>query len=189
MNKTVAVRVIIGIFSLVYPFFVYFGISLFPPGFFGLLLLLLLALRFGVLVKEERRVLLPVLIGFLGYSIVTTIMNSVSMLLYYPVLVNFSLFIVFAGSLRQTEPLLLRIVRAKGATISAYTPGYLYKLTAVWAGFFVINGLVSAWTTTMSMAAWTLYNGMISYCIVGLLIGGELLFRHFYIKRMNVKSS
>lgn len=189
MNKAMAVRVIVVVFSLAYPFIVYFGIKFFPPGFFGLLLLLLLAMRFGVLVKAERRILLPVLVVFLGYSLVTTILNSASMLLYYPALVNFSLLVTFASSLRQEEPLLLRIVRAKGATISAHTPGYLYKLTAVWAVFFAINGLISLWTSTLSVAAWTLYNGMLSYCIVGVLIGGELLFRHFYIKRMNVKSS
>ena len=188
MNNAKSVRVIVIVFSLVYPFIVYFGIKFFSPGFLGLLLLLLLAIRFGVLVHEERRILLPVLVVFLGYSLATTLLNSVSMLLYYPVLVNFSLFITFANSLRQQEPLLLRIVRAKGATISAYTPGYLYKLTAVWAVFFVINGLVSLWTSTLSMAAWTLYNGMLSYCIIGALIGGELLFRHFYIKRVNARN-
>lgn len=189
MNKPIIVRAVVVVFSLVYPFIVYFGIKFFPPGFFGLVLLLLLAMRFGVVVKEERRILLPMLVVFLAYSLVTTILNSASMLLYYPALVNFSLFVTFANSLRQEEPLLLRIVRARGATISAHTPGYLYKLTAVWAFFFAINGLVSIWTSTLSMAAWTLYNGMLSYFIVGLLIGGELLFRQFYVKRMNVKSS
>ena len=189
MSNAKIVRAIVVVFSIAYPFIVYFGIKFFPPGFLGLLLLLLLAIRFGVLVNEERRILLPVLVVFLGYSLLTTFLNSVSMLLYYPVLVNFSLFIIFTSSLRQQEPLLLRIVRAKGATISAHTPGYLYKLTAIWAVFFVINGLVSLWTSTLSMAAWTLYNGMLSYCIIGALIGGELLFRYFYIKRVNVKNS
>lgn len=187
MNKAVFVRVIVVIFFLCYPFIVFFGIKVLPPGFLGLLLLVLLAMRFGVLVKEERQILLPVLILFLGYSVVTTILNSVSMLLYYPALVNFSLFVTFANSLRHEESLLLRIVRARGATISEYTPGYLYKLTAVWAGFFVVNGLVSIWSSTLSMAAWTLYNGMLSYCIVGVLIGGELLFRRVYIRRMGVE--
>lgn len=186
MNKAVFVRVIVVIFFLSYPFIIFFGIKVLPPGFLGLLLLVLLAMRFGVLVKEERQILLPVLILFLGYSVVTTILNSVSMLLYYPALVNFSLFVTFANSLRHEESL-LRIVRARGATISEYTPGYLYKLTAVWAGFFVVNGLVSIWSSTLSMAAWTLYNGMLSYCIVGVLIGGELLFRRVYIRRMGVE--
>ena len=186
MNWTMLVRVIIVIFFLVYPFIVYFGIRFFPPSFFGLLLSLLLAMRVGVLSREERLVLLPVLIVFIGYSITTAVLNNASMLLFYPAMVNFSLFITFVNSLRQEESLLLRIVRARGATISDYTSGYLYRLTAVWAGFFVLNGLISLWTTTLSMAAWTLYNGLLSYGLIGVLISGELLFRYFYKKRKDV---
>jgi uncharacterized membrane protein len=188
MKLAMVVRVMVVIFFLVYPFIVYFGIKFFPPSFFGLLLSVLLAMRVGVLTKEEQLVLLPVLIIFIGYSIATAILNNASMLLFYPTMVNFSLFITFANSLRKEESLLLRIVRARGATISEYTPRYLYKLTAVWAGFFVLNGLISIWTSTLSMAAWTLYNGMLSYCLIGVLIGGELLFRHFYKKRMSVEN-
>jgi uncharacterized membrane protein/3-hydroxymyristoyl/3-hydroxydecanoyl-(acyl carrier protein) dehydratase len=186
MNWAILVRVMLVIFFLVYPFIVYFGIRFFPPSFFGLLLSVLLAMRLGVLKKEERLVLLPVLVVFIGYSIATAFLNNASMLLFYPVMVNFGLFITFANSLRQEESLLLRIVRARGATISEYTPGYLYRLTAVWAGFFVLNGLISIWTITLSMEAWTLYNGLLSYGLVGALIGGELLFRHFYKKRKEV---
>jgi uncharacterized membrane protein/3-hydroxymyristoyl/3-hydroxydecanoyl-(acyl carrier protein) dehydratase len=186
MKWAMLVRVMVVIFFLVYPFIVYFGIKFFPPSFFGLLLSVLLAMRVGVLTRDERLVLLPVLIVFIGYSIATVVLNNASMLLFYPVMVNFSLFITFANSLRQEESLLLRIVRARGATISEYTPGYLYRLTAVWAGFFVLNGLLSIWTSTLSMAAWTLYNGLLSYGLVGVLIGGELVFRHFYIKRKEV---
>ena len=188
MKRAMVVRVIVVIFFLVYPFVVYFGIKFFPASFFGLLLAVLLALRVGVLTKEERRVLLPVLFVFIGYSIATAILNNASMLLYYPAMVNFGLCITFANSLRQEESLLLRIVRGRGATISDYTPAYLYRLTAVWAGFFVLNGLVSIWTSTLSMAAWTLYNGLLSYGLVGVLIGGELLFRYFYKKRINIEN-
>lgn len=189
MKKAIFVRVLIAIFFLTYPFIVYFGIQLFPASFFGLLLVVILAMRFGILVSDERKILLPVLLVFLGYAIVTVILDSALMLLYYPALVNFSLFITFAISLRYEEPLLLRIVRARGGTISDYTPRYLYRLTALWAGFFVLNGAVSIWTSTLSMEAWTFYNGMLSYFIVALLIGGELLFRRRYIKRMGVENT
>lgn len=188
MNWAMLVRILIVIFFLVYPFIVYFGIRFFPPSFFGLLLSVLLAMRVGVLSREERLVLLPVLIVFIGYSIATVVLNSASMLLFYPAMVNFSLFITFANSLRQEESLLLRIVRARGSMISDYTPGYLHRLTAVWTGFFVLNGLVSIWTSTLSMAAWTLYNGLLSYGLIGVLIGGELLFRYFYKKRKDLAS-
>lgn len=178
--------VIVGIF-IAYPFIVYFGIRFFPPSFFGLFLVALLALRFGVLAPGERLVLLPVLSVFLGYAIVTAVLDSAAMLLYYPALVNFSLFVTFANSLRYEEPLLLKLVRGRAATIRWYTPRYLYRLTAFWAGFFLLNGIVSLWTSTLSMETWTVYNGLISYFIVAVLLVGELLFRSGYKRKMDAK--
>lgn len=171
-----------------YPFLVYFGIRHLPPSFFGLALVVLLAMRFGVLVPEERPILLPVLLVFLGYAITAAILKSTPLLLYYPALVNFCLCVVFANSLRQDEPLLLRIIRARGSPISIHAPKYLYRLTAAWATFFAINGSIAIWTSTVSMEVWTLYNGLISYFIVAILIGGELLFRRRYKRRMGVGS-
>jgi uncharacterized membrane protein len=182
------IRIAIVIFFIVYPFIVYFGIKSLPPSFIGLLLIILLVLRFGVLKREERVILLPVLSVFFGYALVTVILDGSSMLLYYPAMVNFSLLIIFTNSLRSEESLLLRAVRARGFTISEYTPRYLYRLTLLWAMFFLLNGVVSVWTSTVSLEAWTLYNGLISYFIIGILIGAELLFRRHYIKRKSIES-
>jgi uncharacterized membrane protein len=188
VKPTIPIRVFFVVCMAAYPFIVYFGIRHLPPSFFGLALVVLLAMRFGVLVPEERPILLPMLLVFLGYATTAAILKSTSMLLYYPALVNFCLCVVFANSLRQDEPLLLRIIRARGVPISIHTPKYLYRLTAVWATFFAINGSIAIWTSTMSMEIWTLYNGLISYFIVATLIGGELLFRRHYKRRMGVGS-
>ena len=136
MNQTMFIRVILAICFMVYPFIVYFGIRFLPPSFFGLVLTVLLALRFGVLVPQERPILLPVLIIFLGYAVLTTALKSTQMLLFYPALVNFCLCAVFANSLRHEESLLLRIVRARGLPIDKHVPQYLFRLTALWAVFF-----------------------------------------------------
>jgi uncharacterized membrane protein len=184
------VRVFIRIFFFIcfmaYPFIVYFGIKTLPSGFFGLVLIVLLALRFGVLIKADRPVLLPVLLILMGYAVATTVSGKTQMLLFYPALVNFCLCAVFANSLRQEESLLLRMVRARGVPIVDHIPPYLYRLTALWAVFFAMNGMAAVWTITASMEVWMLYNGLISYFIVGALIGGELLFRSHYKKRMGL---
>lgn len=189
MTHAKFVRALVFLFFIAYPFIVYFGISILPPSFFGLVLVVLLALRFGVLLPEERLVFLPVLLVFLGYAIATVVFDSAQLLLIYPALVNFTLCLVFANSLRHEEPLLLRIVRARGYAISDHTPRYLYRLTAVWAVFFILNGLVSIWTSTLSMQAWTLYNGLISYFLIAILGVVEWLFRRHYKKRVGVSSS
>ena len=189
MKRTVFVRFAVIIFFISYPFIIFFGIKVLPPSFFGLILVGLLAMRFGVLLPDERLILLPVLLGLLVYAIILVVLDSTSMLLFYPALVNFILCTVFANSLRYKESLLLRIVRARGVTISEYAPRYLYRLTAIWACFFVVNGIISVWTISLPMEAWMLYNGLISYFIIGLLFGGELLFRRHYKKQMVIAKS
>jgi len=183
VSRSIIFRVIFVVLLALYPLIVYFGLRILPPSFFGLVLAVLLLLRFGIVRPEERSTALPLIFILLAYAVASALIGSVTMLLYYPVLVNAILFVVFAGSLRSGEPLLLRIVRARGIAISSHGPRYLRRLTAFWAGFFVINGMIAFWTTTASIEIWTLYNGLISYLLVGALILGEWTFRRQYKKR------
>lgn len=189
MTRTTAIRVLFVVCLAAYPFIILFGLNYLPPSAFGLALLVILALRYGVLLPSERPILLPMLIVFVTYALTATISGNQTMLLFYPAVVNFTLSGVFLNSLRQGDPLLLRIIRARGWPVSEHGPRYLYRLTAVWAGFFILNGLMSIWTSTQTLEIWTLYNGFLSYCLVAVLVGVEYLFRLYYKRRMGVSSS
>lgn len=189
MTRSTAIRVLFVACLVAYPFIILFGLNYLPPSVFGLALLLLLAMRFGILLPSERPVLLPMLLIFVAYALVATVSANETMLLYYPAVVNFTLCGVFLNSLRIGDPLLLRILRARNWPLSEHAPKYLYRLTGVWAGFFIFNGLVSIWTSTQSLQIWTLYNGFLSYCLVALLFGVEYLFRRYYKRQMGVSSS
>lgn len=180
------VKLLIAVFFISYPFIVYFGLSYFPASFFGLVLMALLAFRYGVIKPAERALMLPVLLVFLTYAVAMVVFDNTNLVLYYPALVSFVMCAVFANSLRHEESLLLRLVKARGMAISSHTPGYLFWLTALWSMFFLLNGLVSLWSSTVSLHAWTLYNGLISYFIVAILGAGEWLFRRHYKKRKGV---
>lgn len=186
MMQAKAVKTLVALFFIAYPFIVYFGLSHFPPSFFGLILVLLLAIRFGVIKSDERKLMLPILLIFALYAIATVVLDSTPMVLYYPALVSFVMCFVFANSLRGEEPLLLRLVKARGMITSEHTPGYLFWLTGLWAVFFVLNGLVSIWTSSISLHAWTLYNGLISYFIIAILVVGEWFYRRHYKKKKGV---
>jgi uncharacterized membrane protein len=175
----------VGLLAL-YPFLVYFGIRVLPASYFGLLLAALVLLRFSVVNRDERAMALPLMLLLLAYAIVAAIIGRTQALLYYPVLVNGLLCVVFALSLRKGEPLLLRLVRARGMAMSEHATGYLTRLTGIWAGFFAANGLVALWTTTASLEVWTLYNGLISYLLVATLMLGEWLFRRHYKRRLGI---
>ncbi len=189
MTRSTLIRALFAICVAAYPFIILFGLRHLPASFFGIVLLLILGLRFGVLLPEERPVLIPVLLIYVAYALAATVTGSEMLLLYYPAIVNFTLCGVFLNSLRQGPPLLLRIVKARGYPLDEHAPVYLYRLTAVWAGFFIVNGLISIWTTTLTLEVWTLYNGFLSYCLVALLFGAEYLFRGYYRRRKQLEGS
>jgi uncharacterized membrane protein len=188
VTGSTAIRALFVASIALYPFLVYVGLQHLPPSFFALVLLLLLGLRFGILLPDERPVLVPILLLFVVYALVAAVAGSQKMLLYYPVVVNFSLCGVFLASLRGDESLLLRLVRSRGRPMSKYAPRYLHRLTIVWSVFFALNGLIAAWTTTLSIQVWTLYNGLLSYCLVAVLMIVEYVFRRYYKRRMGVDS-
>lgn len=172
--------------AILYPVGVYFGLSVMPPSFFGLALVVVLALRFGALGADERRLLLPVLSVFMCFAILAAWLDSERFLMAYPILVNASLFFLFLWSLRGGESMMLRVAKARNMKMSPYAPAYLRNLTRVWMLFFVLNALAAAWTMTQSMEVWAVYNGFIAYILIGLLIAGEWLFRIQYKKKKGV---
>lgn len=61
---------------------------------------------------------------------------------------------------------------------------YMRRLTLVWLAFFLLNGSIATYTAfSTTTATWALYNGFISYLLVGLLLGVELLYRPIYQRR------
>ena len=186
MNQPAVLRVLLVVLLAFYPFIIYFGIRVLPASFFGIALAVLLLLRFVFTQPGERTTAVPALLLLLAYAVAAAVVGSTQMLMYYPVIINFLMCALFAGSLRHEEPLLLRLVRARGMPMSVHAPRYLTRLTAVWAGFFALNGLIALWTTTQSMELWTIYNGMLAYVLIAALISGEWIFRRHYKRRMGV---
>jgi uncharacterized membrane protein len=184
MNGSGLVRAVFVVVLTLYPLAVYFGIRHLPVSFFALLLLALLIVRFGVLRPAERKFMLPVLLGIAAFSVAAAVTGSQALLLAYPVLVNLGLCALFALSLREPEPLLLRVARARGMEIDRYAPPYLRRLTAIWAVFFALNALAAFVTIHLSIGVWAVYNGLVSYILVGLLIVGEVVFRRHYKRRL-----
>jgi len=188
VKQSAFLRIAFVILLAAYPFIIYVGIQVLPASFFGILLAVVLLLRFGIIPPGERATALPAIGILLVYAVTAAIVGSTQLLLYYPVLVSLLLFVLFAGSLRHEEPFLLRIVRASGMPISDHGPKYLARLTAVWSAFFLINGAIAFWTTTQTVEIWTLYNGLVSYLFAATLMLCEWVFRRHYKRRMGVSS-
>lgn len=96
---------------------------------------------------------------------------------YYPVVVNFLIFLMFFTSLFQKETVIQKIARAMEPDIKPKALEYTRKLTYVWAAFTFLNWLVSVATVFMSEAVWALYNGFISYLLIGMFFAVEYIVR------------
>ena len=96
----------------------------------------------------------------------------------YPLVVSGGLLAVFAWSLRHPPTVAERLARVHEPDLSRAGVAYTRRVTEVWCVFFMINmGISLATALWGSVAAWSLYNGVIAYLLMGLLFAGELLVR------------
>ncbi|MEQ1963054.1 hypothetical protein ABLB69_07735 [Xenorhabdus khoisanae] len=106
------------------------------------------------------------------------------LLMYYPVVVNTVLLILFGGSLHYGPPIIERMARYKEPDLPPEGVIYTRKVTYIWCLFFMFNGAVALGTCLYNdMVLWTLWNGMVSYLLIGLLITVEWLIRQRVKKR------
>lgn len=73
---------------------------------------------------------------------------------------------------------------------------YCLKVTVVWCIFFILNGSISVWTAVHDFGSeklnnqiWSVYNGGISYVLMGMLFAVELIVRKRMEKKMNATYS
>ena len=58
-----------------------------------------------------------------------------------------------------------------------YAKLYARRVTIAWAIFMGINTIISLGTVFMSDWVWTLYNGLVSYCLIGAMFIMEYVIR------------
>ncbi|WP_420808832.1 hypothetical protein [Cedecea colo] len=105
-------------------------------------------------------------------------LREARLLLWYPLVVNSVMLALFGGSLFSRMPLIERLARWREGELSPAAVRYTRRVTQVWCGFFIINGAVSLWTCLHgNLHIWTLWNGMLSYMLMGTLFAGEWLVR------------
>ncbi len=116
----------------------------------------------------------------LGLVGLAALLEETQWILWYPVLVNVSLLTVFAFSLGESQTVVERLARFsfRDRPFPPEAVVYTRKVTKIWCGFFVLNGSIAAATIWWgSLEVWTLWNGCLSYIAIGLLLGGEYLYR------------
>ena len=115
-----------------------------------------------------------------GLIVLIVITNIAGLVKLYPVLMSLFLLGSFGFTLIRPPSMALRIATLmkkflRDAPKPTSIESYCRALTVIWCGFFVFNGCVSLATALWaSNFLWTLYNGLISYILIGLLFFGEM---------------
>lgn len=158
-----------------YPLLVFFGLGRVEPRWLALLLASLAVLR--AFSSRDRFWWWAAGSGLL-LAAVSALANEALPLKLYPVLVNLVLLTVFAASLRHPPSMVERLARLREPDLDARGVAYTRRVTQVWCGFFVVNGSIALATCLWaSDKTWALYNGLIAYGLIGLLMAGEWLVR------------
>lgn len=103
---------------------------------------------------------------------------------FYPAAVNAFLLWIFASSLAKGRmPMIERFARLADPALPEAGVRWCRRVTAVWCGFFVVNGSIALATVFLSRDLWLLWNGCLSYAAIGTLLLGEWLLRRIVQKR------
>lgn len=133
---------------------------------------------------------------FLLAGILCFIFNEKIFLKLYSVAISATLLFVFGSSLFFKPNIIFRFAcfgdkSIKGSSYEQQVNNYCKKVTVAWCIFFIFNGSISAFTALHNFGndelndkIWSLYNGGISYVLLGLMFAVELFIRKKVDKKM-----
>lgn len=174
------VRVLLVLLTCLYPLLVYFGLQHFDVRFVVLLLLLVVAARLFSQKHSGRLSIWVTLVGGGGLAAWVWVTGSPMGLKLYPVFVNAFLLGIFALSLLYPPTVIEKMARLQEPDLPDHATPYIQKVTGVWCAFFIINGSISLWTVVYGTdEQWALYNGAVSYGLIGALMSVEWCVRQW----------
>ncbi|HBX05823.1 MAG TPA: DNA gyrase subunit B [Leclercia adecarboxylata] len=181
-----AIPLLTGLMLVAWPFLIGFGLMHNSLHWLLPLLAVLLLLRF----RQARHNAGPMryavqTVALAGIALCTAsyLLKAHQWLLFYPVVVNLVMLVVFGGSLWTSMPVVERLARLREPDLSPVGVRYTRRVTQVWCGFFIINGAIALFTVLHAdIRLWTLWNGMIAYLLMGTLMAGEWVVRQRAMK-------
>ncbi|WP_426415347.1 hypothetical protein [Aestuariirhabdus sp. LZHN29] len=173
-----------GLLVVLYPLAIYLGLSYWEPASIGLILIVLFSLRL-LLAKHAGRFTTTPWIAAIGVAIalLSLVANSEFPFRFYPVAVNGVLLGLFGLSLFRGPSFVERIARMTEPDLPEQGVHYTRRVTQLWCLFFIINGSAALYTALYaSLELWTIYNGLIAYVLMGVLVCSEWVYRRVFIE-------
>ena len=163
-----------------YPLMAYVSLWLKQPFFVIAYLLLILLLVALDKYRQQRWGTGNILIFAIGLILFLVQQMQIHYLLYLPpILILFSLFILFSQSLSAGHtPIISRYAKLLGGKLEERHLRYNRSLTMVWAGFFLLMATTSVLLALFStMNAWSLFTHVISYLLIAAFFIIEFIYR------------
>lgn len=178
--KTI-IKFIITISFIFYPFIIYLALSYqyVTLAIFYLIMLFVFRLILMPNAFSQLRSLVKITASIgITLACISWLFTKYKLLLFYPVAVNLILLTVFSHSLSQPQTIIEKFARIKHPQLQKKAIKYTRKVTIYWCVFFLFNGLIALTTCLIgNIYWWTLYNGLISYTLIGLFMGIEWIIR------------
>ncbi len=128
------------------------------------------------------------LISFVFFGILIAIRlvfrgeNVAILQFFYPTIINVAFLAFFAMSLKG-EAIITKIAKMQNPALDTNGVAYTRKLTKIWCALFAFNALVGfALAFVEDKIYWSVFCGIVAYCLVGALFAVELLYRQFVLK-------
>lgn len=184
---------IIAIVILLYPFVIFFGIQFLSVQGLSLIILCLFGLR-AIFNHKNDHSIMPkyALFTLSGIGIAISLLGMLSLniifIKLYPVAMNLAFLSIFIASLFAKENIIYQFAKKTSRKpLPNFVSAYTRKVTIAWCIFFLLNALFSCYSALFSsLHVWTIYNGLISYILIGAFFACEFVVRIF-VKRKNSK--
>ncbi len=147
--------------------------------------ILFLGLSILELLKKDNNKLRTIRISFfLTLALINLSTPTFKVSLFYPVFMNALASFLFIESYLKEETLIEKFARKYENDFNAQKKRYCFNLNTYWSILMLTLTLISLYTAlAMNKHLWLLWNGLISYLIIGSSILGEYAYRQWFKKK------
>lgn len=168
-------KIVLGAVSAAYPLLWYFGRDYGAFYWLAALMAALWGIRAWLSPTRGQRLVALLLCAFFTAVLLLRLPQS---MYWYPVWVSLLMLALFGGSLFAKQSLIERLARLQHPDLPPEGVRYTRRITQIWCVFFILNAATAAILALLhEYEWWALYTGLVSYGLMGLLLGGEWLYR------------
>lgn len=174
----VLINILLTIVMVLYPFLVVWALKQGQLVWMSLFLIVIAVVRYCL---KPNTLFAPLTLLALLCGSVSLFSQHELALKLYPVLMSLGSLCIFAFTLKFPPSMIERFARLHQPDLPESGVKWTRKVTQVWCGFFTINAMIALATVVWGTSQqWAIYNGFISYVLMGLLLLGEFILRKYY---------